>query len=111
MERAATFYETVFDVKLEEMISPTDYDLQMKTFAASMVTNGINGALVKMANSKAGGSSTLVYFGSLDCTTEEQRIEKAGGKIHQAKMSIGQHGFITMFSAPEGNMIGLHSME
>lgn len=110
MERASNFYEAVFDLKLEIMPNPTDDDLQMKTFPGNMNTYGINGALVKMAGVKAGGNSTLIYFHSIDCTTEEQHIEKAGGKIHRSKMSIGDHGFITMFSDTEGNMIGLHSM-
>ena len=111
MERASKFYETVFDVKLEDMPNPTDDNLQMKSFSGSMDSYGINGALVKMEGFKAGGNSTLIYFESADCTTEEQRIENAGGKIHKSKMSIGSHGFISLFSDSEGNMVGLHSME
>lgn len=111
MERASKFYETVFDLKLENMPNPTDDDLQMKSFSGNMDTYGINGALVKMEGVKSGGNSTLIYFESADCTTEEQRIEKAGGKIHKPKMSIGNHGFITLFSDTEGNMVGLHSMK
>ena len=41
----------------------------------------------------------------------KEEIEKAGGKIHTPKMSIGEHGFITLFSDTEGNMVGLHSMK
>ncbi len=111
MERAAKFYETVLNIKLEKMPSPTDDDMLMQTFPGNMDTYGCNGALVQMEGFKAGGNSTLIYFDSADCTTEEQRIEKAGGKVHRPKMSIGEHGFITLFSDTEGNMAGLHSMQ
>ncbi len=110
MERAAKFYETALNIKLENMLSPTDDDMQMRTFADNMETYGCGGALVKMEDVKAGGNSTLIYFDSADCTTEEQRIEQAGGKIHRPKMSIGEQGFISLFSDTEGNMVGLHSM-
>lgn len=110
MERAVKFYETILDVKLEGLPNPTDDDLQMMTFPGDMEAYGANGALVKTKDVKAGGNSTLVYFGSSDCITEEKRIETAGGKIYRPKMSIGEYGFITLFMDTEGNMVGLHSM-
>lgn len=110
MKRASKFYETVLEVKLERMPNPTEDDMEMKVFPGDMDTYGANGALVKMEGVKAGGNSTIIYFGSDDCTIEEERIERAGGKIFKPKMAIGEHGFITLFSDTEGNMIGLHSM-
>lgn len=111
MDRATKFYETVFDLKLEAIPSPTNDPMVMKTFPGDMNNHGSNGALVKMDGFEAGGSGTIVYFGSKDCVTEEKRIEKAGGKVVNPKMQIGEHGFITMFMDTEGNMVGLHSME
>lgn len=111
IERATKFYETIFDVTLEGLPNPTEDDLQMMAFPGDMSAYGANGALVKTDGVKAGGNSTLVYFGSADCITEELRIEKAGGKIFRPKMAIGEYGFITLFMDTEGNMIGLHSME
>ena len=58
----------------------------------------------------AGGNSTLVYFSCEDCAVEESRVESAGGKIQQPKMSIGEYGFITIANDTEGNMFGLHSL-
>lgn len=111
MDRATKFYESVFNMRLDNLPNPTDDDMSMKTFPGNMEAYGANGALVKMNGMKAGANSTVVYFGSKDCTTEEQRIEKAGGKIHNPKMSIGEHGFVSMFVDTEGNMLGLHSLE
>lgn len=111
MERATKFYETVMDVKLETLPNPTDDPLQMKTFPGDMENYGSNGALVKMEGVEAGGNSILIYFGSEDCTTEENRIDKAGGKIFRPKMSIGEYGFVTLAYDTEGNMFGLHSIK
>jgi predicted enzyme related to lactoylglutathione lyase len=70
---------------------------------------GSSGALVRMPGFPAGGNSTLVYFHCADCAVEESRVEAAGGKIQRPKMSIGDHGFISLVIDTEGNMIGLHS--
>ncbi|WP_107038250.1 VOC family protein [Brumimicrobium mesophilum] len=111
MERATKFYETVLDVKLESIPSPTDDPMEMRSFPGDMEKHGCNGALVKMEGFDVGKNGTIIYFASKDCTTEENRIEKAGGKVIRPKMAIGEHGFITLFTDTEGNMIGLHSMD
>ncbi len=111
MGRATKFYENVLGVKLEALPNPGDDPLQMRSFPGDMEKYGANGALVKMDGIKAGGNGTLIYFGSEDCTTEENRVEKAGGKIFKPKMSIGEFGFISLFYDTEGNMAGLHSMK
>jgi predicted enzyme related to lactoylglutathione lyase len=51
----------------------------------------------------------VIYFYSEDCITEEARIEKAGGKLIRPKTSIGEFGFIALFSDLDNNTIGLHS--
>ncbi|MEO6348273.1 MAG: VOC family protein [Aquaticitalea sp.] len=111
MERASRFYENVLDVKLEPLSNPATDELTMNSFPGDMDTYGANGALVHMKGVKAGGNSTIIYFGSEDCTTEENRIENSGGKIFRPKMSIGKYGFITLFFDTEENMVGLHSMK
>lgn len=111
MERAAKFYETVLNVKLENLPNPTEQPMEMRVFPSEMESMGTSGALVKMEGFKAGGNSTIVYFHSEDCITEESRVEAAGGKVFQPKMSIGEHGFISLLMDTEGNMIGLHSLK
>ncbi len=111
MDRAARFYETVLNIKLEQMSDPTDMSMQMKMFAGSMEAHGTNGALVKAEGMKAGGSNVVIYFGCEDCAVEESRVEAAGGKICQPKMSIGEFGFCSLVSDTEGNTIGLHSLK
>lgn len=97
MDRASKFYENILDVKLEALPNPTDDEMEMRSFPGDMDKYGSNGALVKMEGVKSGGNSSLIYFGSEDCTTEENRVVKAGGKIFKPKMSIGEFGFISLF--------------
>lgn len=111
MERASKFYEKVLQIELDALPSPTGDTMQMKSFPSDMKSQGSSGALVKMDGVQAGGNSTVVYFHSKDCTTEENRVAKAGGKIFKPKMSIGEYGFISLFFDTEGNIIGVHSME
>jgi hypothetical protein len=69
------------------------------------------GALVKMPGFPSGGNSTLVYFMCDDCSVEESRVVKAGGRAEKSKFSIGQYGFVSLVHDTEGNMFGLHPMQ
>lgn len=110
MQRAKSFYENVFQNKLEKLSSPADH-IEMWTFPGSMESYGANGALVKMEGFPAGKNSVLVYFSCENCELEESRVAKSGGRIEKSKFSIGQYGFISLVQDSEGNMIGLHSMQ
>ena len=109
MSRAKKFYESVFQVALQELPSPFP-GLQMFQFAGEENTYGAPGALVQMEGMPSGGNSTIIYFGCHDCAVEEQRAARFGGKVFKPKMSIGQYGFISLVIDTEGNMVGLHSM-
>ncbi|WP_452223558.1 VOC family protein [Lacinutrix chionoecetis] len=110
MNRAHKFYETVLQLKIENLPTPdTGEEMQMMAFPMEMDGAGAAGALVKMKDVKAGGNSTLIYFRSDDCAIEEARIEKAGGKVMKSKQSLGEYGFMVLASDTEGNMFGIHS--
>jgi uncharacterized protein len=120
MERAKAFYEAVFAVKLEKMPAPTEeigkMEIEMWSFPANKeatnTTYGACGMLVRMEGFSPGsGGATIVYFGCEDCVIEAARVTENGGSIFKEKMSIGEHGFIALVYDPEGNMIGLHSMQ
>ncbi len=108
MIRAKAFYETVFSVTLEALDSP---GFEMWGFPMFHESPGAMGALVKMPGVLSGGNSTIVYFGSKDCSIEEARITSSNGKISKSKMPIGKYGFITLAIDPDGNMLGIHSTE
>lgn len=111
IERATKFYETILDTKLQLLSDPNDQGLKMMSFPGDMEKYGSCGALVQMEGMEAGSNSTIIYFGSDDCTTEESRVTSAGGKIMKPKMSIGKYGFISLCYDTEGNVFGIHSMK
>jgi predicted enzyme related to lactoylglutathione lyase len=107
MDRAQKFYEEVFKVELQDL--PME-GMSMRCFPGDYDKPGATGTLVKMEGMNPGSGGTMVYFGCEDCAVEESRVEAAGGKVVQTKMSIGEHGFCSMVLDTEGNTIGLHSM-
>ena len=113
--KAEKFYAEVLQVQFESLADPTGADDgQMKMSAFPMTMQeipGASGALVQMKGVPSGGNSTIVYFSSEDCSIEEARVEKSGGKVQQSKMSIGDHGFVSLCFDVDGNMFGLHSMK
>lgn len=111
LARAKKFYESVFEVTLEELGDPNDENIKMLAFPSDMETYGATGALVKMEGLTAGGNSTLLYFSCDNCAIEESKVEGAGGIVQKPKMSIGEYGFITLATDSEGNMFGLHSLK
>ncbi len=113
MARAKVFYEAVFQTKLEPLPAPSGdaSGMQMLAFPNDMNTGGAGGTLVKMDGVSPGGGGTMVYFGCDDCAVEQARVEKAGGKVHQGKFSIGEYGHCALIVDTEGNMVGLHSMK
>ena len=110
MERAASFYQTVLGQELENMGDPTDKSVIMKSFPTDMESYGAGGALVKKEGASPVAGGTIVYFGTEDCLSEQSRVEKAGGKVMNPKMSIGEYGFVSICMDTEGNMFGLSSM-
>lgn len=106
LERAKKFYEAVFNIQLVDF--PIEWGKQ-SAFPSDYQGLNISGALVEKEDRVASASNTIVYFASEDCTTEEVRVEKAGGKVISPKMSIGDFGFISIVMDTEGNTIGLHS--
>jgi predicted enzyme related to lactoylglutathione lyase len=106
LDRAKKFYETVFNIKLTDL--PLEWGNQA-LFPFDQEVPNISGALVEKKGFKSNENNTVVYFTTEDCVTEENRIEKAGGKIVRPKMSIGEFGFVSIFIDTEGNTIGLHS--
>jgi hypothetical protein len=113
MKRAKTFYEAVLNKKLQQLGNPAPEEMEMEMFAfpGDMDSYGANGALVKMDGFPVGKNSVLIYFSCEDCSIEEARVSKNGGKIEKKKMSIGDFGFISLAIDTEGNMFGLHSIK
>jgi predicted enzyme related to lactoylglutathione lyase len=107
VKKASAFYEKILGKKMTPAsmegcnmaMFPCDYD------------KGVGGALTQMEGCKPGPGGTMVYLnveGDLDGVLS--RIPAAGGKVVKERLDIAPHGFIGVFSDPEGNVVGLHSM-
>jgi len=115
LAKARTFYETVLGISMVDLPTPGEEEgFKMVAFAMgdeTMTQTGSSGALCQMDGMPSGGNSTIVYFITEDCAVAESRVAGAGGSVFKPKMSIGEHGFISLCTDPDGNMFGLHSMK
>ena len=95
MDRAKSFYETVFQVTLEKLEGP---GVDMWAFPMSMDKAGASGALVKMDGVKSGGSGTIPYFHCDEVAVESDQIPL---RIeHQSHESIGIDGHLWLLDLP-----------
>lgn len=107
MERAAKFYEAVFEIKIQLQ----DFqDVQMGWFPFNEAAPGAAGALVKHADYIPSESQgVLIYFSATDIISELSSVKAAGGKVLQEKTLISEDiGYMALFLDLEGNRIALH---
>ncbi|GGD52808.1 VOC family protein [Lacimicrobium alkaliphilum] len=108
MDRAKAFYTKAFNVELEVLeMGPC----LMAMFPFNHENPGCSGALVKGPQYTPAQAGLMIYFMCDEVTACLNNIQTAGGKLLQEKMSIGEHGFIGLFSDSEGNKLGLHSRQ
>jgi uncharacterized protein len=108
LSRAKTFYERILALELTPLAAE---GMEMLCFPMLDNGPGAMGALVQMEGCPSGGNSTLVYFACDNCAVEAARVKEAGGQVLKEKFSIGEYGHIALVIDPDGNMIGLHSMQ
>ncbi|MEN8788401.1 MAG: VOC family protein [Flavobacteriaceae bacterium] len=110
MDRAKTFYETVFDISISV------HDLGgflMGWFPPPKSENGATGSLVQHEMYQPSEShGVLIYFSCSDVDIELGRVVAAGGSVLKPKTAIGGgHGFSALLKDSEGNRIALHSQQ
>ncbi|WP_194778027.1 VOC family protein [Pararhodonellum marinum] len=108
MERAMSFYERVFGIKLSHQKLGV---LDMAWFPFNDASGGAGGTLVKHDDFYAPSTSgTLVYFSSENLAKELLRVESAGGRVLIPKTQISPEiGYMAVFIDSEGNRLALHS--
>jgi predicted enzyme related to lactoylglutathione lyase len=112
MNRAKTFYEAVFGIKIQvEQFGETN----MGWFPSSddPEARGASGSLVQNPLFyKPSANGVLVYFSSPGIDYELQKVEEAGGVLLQGKTLIREDiGYMALFLDTEGNRIALHSRQ
>lgn len=111
LDRAAAFYETLFEVKLTVMDMP---NLKMRAFPVADMMNDISGAIVYNEEfyKPSDSSGVLIYLnGNPDVQHILDKVEAAGGKIFLPKTEISpEYGHMAIIIDTEGNRIGIHSV-
>jgi uncharacterized protein len=111
IERAATFYETIFGIKLNPLDLP---NIKMRMFPLDDMMTQVGGALVKSDgfHKPSATDGPLVYLnGNPDLQNVLDKVEAAGGKIMVPKTVISpEYGSMAVFIDTEGNRIALHSV-
>lgn len=109
INRSVSFYEAVFDIKLE--MNEMD-GMKMAFFPWEPGSGKATGSLAQSENHKPSTDGTMVYLNanpSMDAALS--RVESAGGQVIMPKMNIGEHGHIAFIIDTEGNRVGIHSIE
>jgi len=111
IDRAAKFYETIFNVSL----IPLDVQqLKMRMFPIEDPMTGIGGALIynKSFYKPSASEGPLIYLNANpDVQNVLDKIEAAGGQIVVPKTQISpEYGYMAVFVDTEGNRIALHSV-
>jgi predicted enzyme related to lactoylglutathione lyase len=110
LNRATTFYETIFGIKLNPLDLP---DIKMRMFPIDDMM-GVGGALVDSGgfHKPSVTDGPLIYLnGNPDVQNILDKVEAAGGKIMMPKTEISpEYGNMAVIIDTEGNRIGLHSI-
>ena len=108
MNRAKKFYESVFDIKMQEQEM---MGMKMAFFPAEDMNGKVSGGLVQGPMHKPSADGSKVYLnGNPDLSHALGKIEKAGGKIVMPKTKISDEiGHMAYFVDSEGNNVALHS--
>jgi len=108
LERAKSFYGSVFDWNLQTldemnytiaMTTPVDEQTQMPT-----EPGGINGGMMKRS---ADTPSPVLTIGVESIDDSMKQVEAAGGAVVQPRTEIPGMGAFAYFKDTEGNVLGL----
>ena len=110
LDRAAKFYETIFNVRLSPLDLP---NIKMRMFPLED-RMGVGGAVVDSGgfHKPSGTEGPLIYLnGNPDVQNVLDKVEAAGGRIMVPKTMISpEYGYMAVIIDTEGNRIGLHSI-
>ena len=110
MARAQGFYERLFQIELQPFAMPNP-DMRMMVFPMFPQKKGAAGALICGKGYEPADKGVKIYFTAPDLNAHTQRAADAGGFVIAEKFAIGDNGFVAIVQDPDGNIIGLHSLQ
>jgi predicted enzyme related to lactoylglutathione lyase len=99
--KVSDFYSKIFDWKIKD-IPEMNYRL-----VETGGEGGINGGILKPDHEGPWPGNMTLYVDVDDLAAYRQKIVAAGGKIHVEEQEIPGMGALTLFTDPEGRMMGL----
>lgn len=100
-QKVAAFYEKLFGWKITPMP-----ELNYR-FVETGGEGGINGGIVKPEREGPWPGNMTLYVVVDDLAAYRKRIVAAGGKIHVEEQAVPGMGSLTLFTDPDGRMMGL----
>jgi uncharacterized protein len=99
--KAAAFYEQLFGWKIQRR-PELNYRL-----VETGGEGGINGGIFKPEQPKPWPGNTTLYINVDDLAAYRKRIVAAGGKICIEEQEVPGMGWLSLFTDPDGRMMGL----
>lgn len=108
LARAKKFYETIFDIKMDEQEM---MGMKMAFFPYDDMNGKVSGGLVQGPMHKPNADGAKIYLnGNPDLSIALGKVEAAGGKVLMPKTKISDEiGYMAFFTDTEGNAGALHS--
>lgn len=104
LERAAAFYEAVFEITLwRDTVAGTPHAV------FPVDEGGITGALVTRAPTSPGSLGATVYLVCENVAAAVERARRAGGELVMEPATLTDIGIIAAIRDLDRNVIGLHS--
>ena len=99
--KVADFYAKIFDWKVEDRP-----ELNYRIIDTGG-EGGINGGILKPQREGPWPGNMLLYIAVDDLASYRKKVVAAGGKIHVEEQEVPGMGSFTLFTDPEGRMMGL----
>ena len=108
INRAKTFYETIFNTQMQDMGEMMG--MKSVAFPADMSTK-VSGSITQSDMHKPSQDGAVVYLNANpSIQTVLDRIDTAGGKVVMPRTEISPEiGVMAFFIDSEGNKVGLHA--
>lgn len=100
--RIADFYAKIFDWKIQHL---PELDYRLVDTASG--GTGIGGGILKPQREGPWPGNMLFYVAVDDLAAYRKKIVAAGGTIHVEEQEVPGMGWLSLFTDPEGRMMGL----
>ena len=103
-EKVSAFYAKIFDWKVTHH---PEINYRVVETGAEGEMHGINGGIVKPDQPGPWPGNMLFYILVDDLSAYRKKVVKAGGKIQIEEQKVPGMGKFSLFTDPEGRMMGL----